>query len=202
MIKVYSTCYLSCGYFFAAEKYWLLSICCHISIVVHYFSIIINFEWFWELSVYWYCKKLMKKNRRFCKASKIKLATNWCKHWLQTDAPKNLVATNWRSDTACKKNLYQIIGGYKKHIKVFIFICVFQLYGNLPYTYTLSFFPFPPPSLPYPLSLPSLLPELPPMRMWPQPFSPTLYRICTRAQENCGKPVPIQSAIKQSLSPV
>ena len=25
-----------------------------------------------------------------------------------------------------------------------------------------------------------------PMRMWPQPFSPMLYRICTRAQGNCG----------------
>ena len=25
-IKVYLTCYLSCGYFFAAEKHWLLSI--------------------------------------------------------------------------------------------------------------------------------------------------------------------------------
>ena len=24
----------------------------------------------------------------------------------QTDAEKNPVATNWRSDTACKKNLY------------------------------------------------------------------------------------------------
>ena len=36
----------------------------------------------------------------------------------------------------------------------------------------------------------------------PQPFSPMLYRICTRAQENCGKPVPIHSAISQSLYPV
>ena len=31
-------------FFFAAEKHWLLSICCHTSIVLHYFSIIINFE--------------------------------------------------------------------------------------------------------------------------------------------------------------
>ena len=51
--------------FFAAEKHWLLSTCCHISIVVHYFSIIINFECFWELSLYWYCKKLMKKVSTF-----------------------------------------------------------------------------------------------------------------------------------------
>ena len=34
------------------------------------------------------------------------------------------------------------------------------------------FFPFPPPSLPYPLSLlPSLPPELPPMRMWDRSHS-------------------------------
>ena len=37
----------------------------------------------------------------------------------------------------------------------FFFICVFHLYGNLPYTYTPSFFPFPPPSFPYSLSLAS-----------------------------------------------
>ena len=40
------------------------------------------------------------------------------------------------------------------------------------------------------------------LRMWPQPISPMMYRICTRAQENCGKPVPIEWAILQSLSPV
>ena len=40
--------------------------------------------------------------------------------------------------------------------------------------------------------LPSLPPELPPMRMWSQPFFPMLYRICRRAQRNCGKPVPTQ----------
>ena len=42
----------------------------------------------------------------------------------------------------------------------------------------------------------------PPLRMWPQSFSPMLYRICTRAKENCGTPVPIHSTISQSLSPV
>ena len=36
----------------------------------------------------------------------------------------------------------------------------------------------------------------------PQPFSLLLYRICTRAQGNFGKPVPIQLAILQSLFPV
>ena len=71
-IKVDSTCYLSCGYFFfAAEKHLLLSICCHISIVLQYFNIIINFEWFWELSVVWYCKKRMKKN-----------FASWSESWL------------------------------------------------------------------------------------------------------------------------
>ena len=45
-------------------------------------------------------------------------------------------------------------------------------------------------------------PPPPPLRMWPQPFSLTLYRICMRTQENCGKPVPIQSAIPQRLSTV
>ena len=35
----------------------------------------------------------------------------------------------------------------------------------------------------------------PPLRMWPQPFSPMLYRIGTKAQDNCGKSMPIQSAI-------
>ena len=38
--------------------------------------------------------------------------------------------------------------------------------------------------------------------VWLLAFSLMLYRICTRAQENCGKPVPIQSAILQSMSPV
>ena len=42
----------------------------------------------------------------------------------------------------------------------------------------------------------------PPFIMWSQPFSPLLYRICTRAKKNGGKSVPIQSAISQSLSPV
>ena len=51
-------------------------------------------------------KNSWKKNRRFCKASKIKLATNWCNHWPQTDAKNNPVATNWRSDTVCKKKIY------------------------------------------------------------------------------------------------
>ena len=36
----------------------------------------------------------------------------------------------------------------------------------------------------------------------PMPFSPMLYRLCTRAQKNCGKPMPIQSAIQQSLYPI
>ena len=48
-----------------------------------------------------------------------------------------------------------------------------------------TFFTFPPPSLPYPLSLPW---DVPPSRMWLQPFSLILYRICTRARRNCGKP--------------
>ena len=43
-----------------AQGCQLSPICCRISIVLHYFTIIINFEWFWKLSVLWYCKKLMK----------------------------------------------------------------------------------------------------------------------------------------------
>ena len=58
-----------------------------------------------------------------------------------------------------------------------------------------SFFPFP-------LSLTFFRPEAHPLRIWPQPFSSKLYRVCTRAQENCGKPVPIQSAIQPSPPPV
>ena len=46
-------------------------------------------------------KKLMKKHLQ-----EIKLATNWCIHWPQTDGDKNPMATNWRNDTACKKNVY------------------------------------------------------------------------------------------------
>ena len=67
----------------------------------------------------------------------------------------------------------------------------FHLYGYLP-IHIPHLFPFFPPSLPYTLSLPSLPPKLAAMRMWPQPFSHMLYRICTRAQANCEKPVPIQ----------
>ena len=44
---------------------WLLSICCHISIILHYFNIIINFERFWELPVYWYCNKSYDKRIDF-----------------------------------------------------------------------------------------------------------------------------------------
>ena len=58
-----------------------------------------------------------KKNRRFWKASKIKLAINWCNHWPQTDTKKNPVATNWRSDTACKKNLHWIMKDFKEAYK-------------------------------------------------------------------------------------
>ena len=31
------------------------------------------------------------------------LGHNWCNHWPKNDAKKNPVATNWRSDTVCKK---------------------------------------------------------------------------------------------------
>ena len=66
---------------------------------------------------------------------------------------------------------------------IFFYSC-FHLYGYLPYIYPPSFSPF--------LSLPFLIafpppppPPPPPIRMWPQPFSPMLYRICTRVQRNC-----------------
>ena len=39
------------------------------------------------------------------------------------------------------------------------------------------FSPFPS----FSLSFTSFPPEVPPLRMWPQPFSPMLYHICTRA---------------------
>ena len=55
-------------------------------------------------------------------------------------------------------------------ISIFFYSC-FHLYGNLPLTY-----PPPFPVFSFFLSLP---PEVPPMRMWPQPFSSMLYRICT-----------------------
>ena len=70
----------------------------------------------------------------------------------------------------------------------------FHLYGYCLFTYPSPRFPLPSPS--------SRQSPPPPLRMWPQSFSPMMYRICTRAQENCQKPVPIQSAISPSLSPV
>ena len=77
-IKVDSTWYLSCGYFFfAIETRWLLSICGHISIVLHYFSIILNSNDFENFPFFGTMKNSWKKNEHFCKASKIKLATNW-----------------------------------------------------------------------------------------------------------------------------
>ena len=89
-------------FYFAAEKHWLLSICCHISIVLHYFSIIINFEWFWELSVYWYCKKRMKNKIGH------KLTTKKIR-WPQIDAATRLA----------KKIYIKQWKALKKHIKVF-----------------------------------------------------------------------------------
>ena len=93
--------------FFSAEKHLLLSICCHISqlscIILALLLISNDFE---NFSFFVTVKNSWKKNRRFCKASKIKLVTNWCNHWPQTDAKNKSVATNWRSDAACKKNLY------------------------------------------------------------------------------------------------
>ena len=84
---------------------------------------------------------------------------------------------------------------FTKMVIILFFLFVFPpVCGYLPYTYPPSFSPF--------FSLPFFIPcqflpyrQLPPMRMRPQPFFPMLYRICTRAQGNCGKPVPIQSAI-------
>ena len=77
---------------------------------------------------------------------------------------------------------------------IFIFLFVVPPVRLLSFTYPHPRFPFS--SLSFRQSPPPL-----PLRMWPQPaFSPMLYRICTRAQENCIKPVPIQTAISQSLS--
>ena len=84
------------------------------------------------------------------------------------------------------------------YIYIYLFYSWFHLYPLLPFTYPHPRFPFPP-FLPILLSFTVFPPQIPPLRMWPQPFSP-MYRICTRAQGNCGKPVPIQSAIQQSPS--
>ena len=70
------------------------------------------------------------------------------------------------------------------------FLFVFPPVRLLPFTYSNPLFPF--------LSL--FPPEVPPLRMWPQLFSLMLYRICTRAQENCGKPVPIQVCPQSTVS--
>ena len=51
----------------------------------------------------------------------------------------------------------------------------------------------------FPLPLTVFPPEVSDLKTWPQPFPPMLYRICPSAQENCGKPMPIQSAISQSV---
>ena len=61
---------------------------------------------------------------------------------------------------------------YSRFIYVIIFLFVFPPVWQLALYISPTFFPFPLPSFPYPLSLPSLPPELPPMRMWPQPLSP------------------------------
>ena len=71
----------------------------------------------------------------------------------------------------------------------------------LPFTCPHLVFPFSS-FFPFPLFFPFFLPEVHPLRMWPQPFSPMLYRICRSLQGNCGKLVPIQSAIQQSQHPV
>ena len=51
------------------------------------------------------------------------MTTNWCNHWPQTDAEKNPVATNWRSYTACKKNLYLIMKNVKEAYKSIFHYC-------------------------------------------------------------------------------
>ena len=84
-------------------------------------------------------------------------------------------------------------------IIVIIIYSWFHLYGYCLYISPLLFSPFILSSFsPYfqlPLSFTFFPPEVAPVRMWPQPFSLMLYRICTRAEENCAKPVPIQSII-------
>ena len=82
-------------------------------------------------------KNSWKKNRSFCNVSKIKLATNWFNHWPQTDAERNPMSTNWRSGTACKKNLYWIMkcfkGGVGDNLKEkTLFSLIF--YGDTAYT--------------------------------------------------------------------
>ena len=90
----------------------------------------------------------------------------------------------------CRSLLIFLISHHIRIRKIFSYSW-FHLYGYCRVHIPNPLFPFPP-FFRFPFfSLFSRQRSPSPLRMWPQPFSSMTYPICTRAQEKCGKPVPI-----------